>query len=132
MKECLSKLSGWIPALLILSILQSCKSGDQNFPDSKRAMVLWYKQPVVQWHEGMPIGNGYMGAMVFGRIQHERIAINESTFWSGKPHDYNDPQAHRYFEKIKELVLKVKLRKREEREMKLLMEKHKEKQANKQ
>ena len=114
MKECLSKVSGWISALLILSILQSCKSGEQNFPvDSKRDMVLWYKQPGVQWHEGMPIGNGYMGAMVFGRVQHERIALNESTFWSGKPHDYNDPEAYRYFEKIKDLVFEDKFKEAE-------------------
>ena len=114
MKECLSRLSGWIPALLILSILQSCKSGDQNFlVDSKRDMVLWYKQPGVQWHEGMPIGNGYMGAMVFGKVHHERIALNESTFWSGKPHDYNDPEAYRYFEKIRDLVFEDKFKEAE-------------------
>ena len=114
MKECLSRLSGWISALVIFSILQSCKSGEQNFPvDSKRDMVLWYKQPGVQWHDGMPIGNGYMGAMVFGRVQHERIALNESTFWSGKPHDYNDPEAYRYFEKIKDLVFEDKFKEAE-------------------
>jgi alpha-L-fucosidase 2 len=115
MKEFLSRLSGWISALLIIFVLQSCKSSDQTFPvDSKRDMVLWYKQPGAQWHDGMPIGNGYMGAMVFGRVQHERIALNESTFWSGRPHDYNDPQAHLYFEKIKELVFKDKFKEAEE------------------
>jgi alpha-L-fucosidase 2 len=62
----------------------------------------------------MPIGNGYMGAMVFGRVQHERIALNESTFWSGRPHDYNDPEAYRYFEKIKKLVFKDKFKEAEE------------------
>ena len=114
MKDCLSKLSGWISALVIFSILQSCKSGEQKVPvDSKSDMVLWYKQPGVQWHEGMPIGNGYMGAMVFGRVQHERIALNESTFWSGKPHDYNDPEAYRYFEKIKDLVFEDKFKEAE-------------------
>jgi alpha-L-fucosidase 2 len=77
-------------------------------------MVLWYKQPGVQWDEGMPIGNGYMGAMVFGGVHHERIALNESTFWSGRPHDYNDPQAYRYFEKIKSLVFADKFKEAEE------------------
>src|ERR1700745_3010674 len=53
-------------------------------------MTLWYRQPGEKWLDAMPIGNGYMGAMVFGRVQEERIALNESSFWSGRPHDYND------------------------------------------
>jgi alpha-L-fucosidase 2 len=109
------RLSRWILALLVVFVLLSCKTNDQNFQvESKRDMVLWYKQPGVQWHEGMPIGNGYMGAMVFGGVEHERIALNESTFWSGRPHDYNDPQAYRYFEKIKELVFADKFKEAEE------------------
>lgn len=73
-------------------------------PEAKGDMVLWYKQPGVEWLEGMPIGNGYMGGMVFGGIQKERIALNESSFWSGRPHDYNDPKAINYFPKIRDLV----------------------------
>lgn len=45
--------------------------------------TLWYRQPARQWVEALPIGNGYMGAMVFGGIPQERIALNESTFWAG-------------------------------------------------
>jgi alpha-L-fucosidase 2 len=54
-----------------------------------------------------------MGANVFGRVKNERIALNESTFWSGKPHDYNDPNAFSYFEKIKELVFSDKFKEAE-------------------
>src|SRR5579864_5370289 len=43
----------------------------------KRDMVLWYRQPGEKWLEAMPIGNGYMGAMVFGGIHEERVALNE-------------------------------------------------------
>jgi len=67
-------------------------------------MVLWYRQPAEKWLEAMPIGNGYMGAMVFGGTAHERIALNESSFWSGRPHDYNDSNAIHYFEAIRRLV----------------------------
>jgi len=67
-------------------------------------MVLWYRQPGIKWLEGMPIGNGYMGAMVFGGIQNERIALNESSFWSGRPHDYSNPDAFKYFPQIRDLV----------------------------
>ena len=67
-------------------------------------MVLWYRQPGVKWLDAMPIGDGYMGAMVFGGIQQERIALNESSFWSGRPHDYNDTNAINYFPQIRDLV----------------------------
>ena len=46
-------------------------------------------------------------------IQNERIALNESTFWSGRPHDYNDPDAYKYFEKIKDLVFADKFQEAE-------------------
>jgi len=66
--------------------------------------VLWYAQPAEQWLEAMPLGNGLMGAMVFGRVSSERIALNESSFWSGRPHDYNNPDAHEHFAEIRDLV----------------------------
>src|SRR5580704_8192318 len=67
-------------------------------------MVLWYRQPGEKWLEAMPMGNGILGAMVFGGIQQERIALNECTFWSGRPHDYNNPEAIKYFPQIRDLV----------------------------
>ncbi len=48
---------------------------------------LWYRQPAQTWVEAMPIGNGRLGGMVFGGITHEKIALNDDTFWSGKPRD---------------------------------------------
>ena len=86
-------------------ILAACVSCSQSATDSSREMVLWYDQPAGEvWLDGLLIGNGYMGGNVFGRIEHERIALNESTFWSGRPHDYNDPEAHQYYDRIKELM----------------------------
>ena len=93
-----------IPLLLglMLSALAACTP---SAPESSREMVLWYDAPAGQvWLDGLFIGNGYMGGNVFGRTDHERIALNESTFWSGRPHDYNDPEAHAYYDQIKELV----------------------------
>jgi alpha-L-fucosidase 2 len=46
---------------------------------------LWYRQPAHEWVEALPIGNGHIGAMVFGDPHHERIALNHDTFWSGQP-----------------------------------------------
>jgi alpha-L-fucosidase 2 len=114
MKKNLSRSLLFISALLIFSVVQSCKLNEQDIQgDSKRDMVLWYRQPGTQWHEGLLIGNGYMGANVFGGVEHERIALNESTFWSGRPHDYNDPGAYEYFGKIKEVVFAGKFKEAE-------------------
>jgi len=49
---------------------------------------LWYQQPAEKWTEALPIGNGRMGAMVFGGVFDERIQFNEDTLWKGSPHDY--------------------------------------------
>ena len=99
--------------LLLLVPVAFCSCATQSSPDSKR-MVVWYDKPAGEiWLDGLFIGNGYMGANVFGRVQNERIALNESTFWSGKPHDYNDPDAYKYFGQIKDLVFAGKYKEAE-------------------
>jgi len=115
MKKTLLKLLVSITALLVfLSVQALCQTNEQNsLVISKRDMVLWYKQPGKQWTEGLPIGNGYMGAMIFGRIQNERIALNESTFWSGRPHDYTNPDGYKYFPMIRDLVFAGKYKEAE-------------------
>jgi len=50
--------------------------------------VLWYAQPAAKWTEALPIGNGRLGAMIFGGVTDERIQFNEDTLWTGHPHDY--------------------------------------------
>jgi len=76
-------------------------------------VVLWYGRPAVEWLDALPIGNGIMGAMVFGGVSQERIALNESSFWSGRPHDYDDPNAGEYFPLIRDLVLAGKFQEAE-------------------
>jgi alpha-L-fucosidase 2 len=78
-----------------------------------RDMLLWYRQPAEKWLEALPLGDGYMGAMVFGGLQQERIALNESSFWSGHPHDYNDTNALHYFPQIRDLVFAGKFQEAE-------------------
>lgn len=50
---------------------------------------LWYKNPAQQWIEALPIGNGRMGAMVYGGTLKEKVQIDESSFWSGAPSENN-------------------------------------------
>ncbi len=55
--------------------------------------VLWYKHPAGQWGDALPIGNGRLGAMVFGDLAKERIQLNEDTIWNGRKRDRINPQA---------------------------------------
>src|SRR4051812_30852825 len=51
---------------------------------------LWYRQPARQWEEALPVGNGRLGAMVFGDVAREHLQINEDTFWKGSPYNQNN------------------------------------------
>ena len=90
--------------LLRLSALAAAADSAPATPALKHDMVLWYRQPATVWNEGLLMGNGLIGVNVFGGTKQERIALNESSFWSGGPHDYNDPRAIEYFPKIRELI----------------------------
>ena len=46
---------------------------------------LWYCQPAQSWNEALPLGNGRLGAMIYGGTLHEKLALNEDTLWSGIP-----------------------------------------------
>src|SRR6516164_1039638 len=67
-------------------------------------LTLWYRQPAKIWTDAVPVGNGRMGAMVCGGIERERIQFNESTVWTGEPHDYAHPSASKYLQQIRELL----------------------------
>ncbi|MEZ4711684.1 MAG: glycoside hydrolase family 95 protein [Caldilineaceae bacterium] len=56
-------------------------------------LKLWYTQPATKWVEALPVGNGRLGAMVFGGVARERLALNEDTLWSGAPREWNNPTA---------------------------------------
>src|SRR6478752_4764602 len=98
---------GWRSFLTVAALAQAVvlSFAAQGAADStSRDMVLWYRQPATNWLQAMPLGNGIIGAMVFGGVPQERIALNESSFWSGRPHDYDNPEASKYFPQIRDLV----------------------------
>jgi len=61
-------------------------SNSINAKDFDPSTLLWYKAPASVWEEALPIGNGRLGAMVFGKNSEERIQLNEETYWSGGPY----------------------------------------------
>jgi alpha-L-fucosidase 2 len=66
--------------------------------------LLWYDAPARLWTDALPLGNGRLGAMVFGDPVSERLQINESTFWAGGPYRPVNPDAYGHLEKIRELI----------------------------
>ena len=68
------------------------------------ATTLWYNQPAQKWTEALPIGNGRLGAMIFGGIASERIQFNEDTLWTGHPHDYVRAGASNQLAAIRQLL----------------------------
>ncbi|UCD53035.1 MAG: glycoside hydrolase N-terminal domain-containing protein [Phycisphaerales bacterium] len=73
-------------------------------------LTLWYRQPANRWVEALPIGNGRLGAMVFGGIDKERIQLNEDTIWGGGPYDPTNPEAFAALPKARALVFEGKYR----------------------
>jgi alpha-L-fucosidase 2 len=84
-------------------------------------LTLWYDKPAELWTDALPVGNGRMGAMVFGGVAHERIQFNESTVWTGEPHDYAHKGAAQSLAKIRELLWAGKQKEAEDLAMKEFM-----------
>ena len=70
--------------------------------------MLWYKQGARSWNEALPIGNGRLGAMVYGGAVNERLSLNEDTLWSGYPTFYENPEAPKYYKIARDLVMQGK------------------------
>lgn len=65
---------------------------------------LWYDQPAHVWTEALPLGNGRLGAMLYGNPAAEQIQLNEETIWAGRPNNNANPEALEWIPKIRELV----------------------------
>ena len=86
-------------AVLIAPVVTS--SSGAPAPDE---LTLWYQQPAREWVEALPLGNGRLGAMVFGGVAEERLQLNEDTIWSGGPYDPANPAALEAYPKARELI----------------------------
>ncbi len=72
--------------------------------------VLWWNKPAEKWQEAVPIGNGQLGAMVFGGLGSERLQLNEGTLWAGGPYDPVNPEAKENLPLVRKLVNEGKYR----------------------
>ncbi len=77
-----------------------------NIATAQQSLKLWYNKPATQWVEALPLGNGHIGAMVFGGVEHELIQLNESTLYSGGPVQQSiNPTAKEYLPAIRKALL---------------------------
>jgi alpha-L-fucosidase 2 len=77
-------------------------------------LKLWYRQPAQKWTEALAVGNGRLGAMVFGGTERERLQFNEDTLWTGQPHEYQHEGAVEYLPAVRKLLLEGKQREAEQ------------------
>jgi alpha-L-fucosidase 2 len=73
------------------------------------SMILWYRQPAEKWVEANPVGNGRLGAMVFGKVKEEHIQLNEDTIWAGERRDRDNPEAAKAVPEIRRLLFAGKV-----------------------
>jgi len=98
------KLNRWVLPVLIcflLSLSVSAQKENEN-------LRLWYNKPATKWTEALPIGNGSLGAMIYGGIENDKIQFNEETLWTGAPNDYAHKGAYKYLDQIRKLLAEGK------------------------
>ena len=71
---------------------------------SAQEYKLWYDRPAQVWTEALPLGNGRLGAMVYGTPATEQIQLNEETIWAGRPNNNANPNALEYIPRVRDLV----------------------------
>lgn len=89
----------------VLNLDFQCQSYKSPLLYDNSNLKLWYKQPAQKWTEALPVGNGRLGAMVFGKVYCERIQLNEESLWAGSPVNNNNPEALKNLRAIQELLL---------------------------
>lgn len=99
------KLMIFLFRMLFLLILCIGGSSCNKNEDSGHPLRLWYNQPAVEWTEALPVGNGRLGAMVFGKTGIEQIQLNEESLWAGSKLDNNNPGALSHLHEIRQLLL---------------------------
>src|ERR1044072_4958922 len=72
------------------------------------SLVLWYDKPAAEWTEALPIGNGRLGAMIFGGTASEQLQLNEDTLYAGSPYDPNNPEALKALPEARRLIFEGK------------------------
>ncbi|GAB3821929.1 hypothetical protein GCM10028895_25080 [Pontibacter rugosus] len=92
----------------LLSILCLLSFSAISQPSGKAALKLWYDKPAANWNEALPIGNGRIGAMVFGTPAREQMQLNEETVWAGEPGNNINENLNSALPEIRKLIFEGK------------------------
>src|SRR5687768_7874816 len=104
-------------ALFFLPVALSAVSqkGTGGHSQEKQDLRLWYNQPSgTIWENALPVGNGRLGAMVYGNVEKETIQLNEHTLWSGSPNRNDNPDALASLPEIRRLIFEGKQKQAEQ------------------
>ncbi len=94
---------------LLAGILMGCLQPSSNLSKKdNNPMLLWYDQPARRWEDALPVGNGRLGAMVYGGIRQETLQLNEETLWAGEPGNNILPEIREYLPEIRNLIFSGK------------------------
>ncbi|HAX92593.1 MAG TPA: hypothetical protein DCY25_01375 [Bacteroidales bacterium] len=88
-------------AVILLFLLRVPAPAQGNDP----ALKIWFNKPASSWNEALPVGNGSLGAMVFGGTARERLQLNEESVWTGAPRWDANPEARRNLPAVRQLLL---------------------------
>ncbi len=89
-------------SLLVLIIITNATAQSDSY------LKLWYTQPAKQWVEALPVGNGRLGAMIYGDPSNELIQLNENTVWAGSPYRNDNPDALEALPEVRRLIFEGK------------------------
>jgi alpha-L-fucosidase 2 len=95
-------MAGMLAATVAPAFAQTASASGKGL--QKTPSILWYDKPAGQWVEANPVGNGRLGAMIFGGIKRERLQLNEDTLWSGGPYCNVNPAARDALPVIRKLI----------------------------
>lgn len=90
----------FIPLSAILIFFVFRLSGQNTNGELK----IWFTKPAENWNEALPVGNGSLGAMIFGGIEHERLQLNEESVWTGEPRWDANPEALKNLPEVRRLL----------------------------
>ncbi|WP_319501377.1 glycoside hydrolase family 95 protein [uncultured Draconibacterium sp.] len=88
---------------VFLIFIAFCACAQQQ-PEDETLLKLRYDKPAEQWVEALPVGNGRLGAMIYGNPENEIIQLNENTIWAGQPNRNDNPDAKTALKKVRQLI----------------------------
>lgn len=104
------------PCLFLKHVRFMSATGGREYPQNEETMLqnlanpmqLWYREPAQKWVEALPVGNGRLGAMIYGGATADQIQFNEENLWTGEPREYQHAGAVNYLAPVRKLLFEGK------------------------